>query len=211
METLILVGVILGLLCGVLATMLFYKRKGNQQIEEQSTMLLERVKKVCKLVTVEGEFTELFTHKDAKNVFFNLLIMKKKALIIVKAKVLIGFDLRKINFEANSATKQVILSNFPEPEIISMETDLEYYDVNKGIINQFSEKELTSMNKKSKDFIRKKVEESHLVEVARHQAADTIAIIRPLVESVGWELVIDKHILETATLPALSIEEDIIL
>ena len=45
------------------------------------------------LITVEGEFSETFTHRDGRKMFFNLLQMEKKALIIIKAKVLIGFDL----------------------------------------------------------------------------------------------------------------------
>ncbi|MBT6006213.1 MAG: DUF4230 domain-containing protein, partial [Prolixibacteraceae bacterium] len=72
------------------------------------------------------------------------------------------------------------------------ETDLEYYDVQKGIINKFSGSDLTNLNKKSKDFIRKKVESSHLIQIARNQASDTISVIKQLIESLGWELVSDK-------------------
>jgi len=45
------------------------------------------------LITVEGEFSETFTHRDGRKMFLNLLQLEKKALIIIKAKVLIGFDL----------------------------------------------------------------------------------------------------------------------
>ena len=44
------------------------------------------------------------------------------------------------------------------------------------------------MNKNSKDFIRQKVERSHLLQIAGNQANDTIAVIRQLIESVGWTL-----------------------
>ena len=80
----------------------------------------------------------------------------------------------------------------PEPEILSIDSDIEYYDVQKGIINKFSETDLTNLNKKSKDFIRDKVEKSHLILIARNQASDTISVIRQLIESVGWNLVSDK-------------------
>ena len=192
METLIFLGIVLGLAGGVSATMFFYKNKNNRQLKQQSVLLLEKIKQVCKLITVEGEFSEIFTHRDEKNLFFKLLQMEKKALIIVKAKVLIGFDLTKINIEINSNTKQVKLSHFPEPEILSIDSDLEYYDVQKGIINKFSETDLTNMNKKSKDFIRDKVERSHLIGIAKNQANDTISVIRQLIESVGWELISGK-------------------
>ena len=192
METLILLGLILGLAGGIGGTMFFYKNQSEKQLKSQSVLLLEKIKQVCKLITVEGEFSEIFTHRDEKNLFFKLFQTEKKALLIVKAKVMIGFDLTKINIEINTGKKQVTLSQFPEPEILSIDNDLEYYDIQKGIINKFSETALTNMNKKSKDFIREKVENSHLVLIAKNQASDTIALIRQLIESVGWELVSEK-------------------
>lgn len=189
METLILLGIILGLAGGITSTVLFYKNRNNQHLKGQSVLLLEKIKQVCKLITVEGEFSEIFTHRDEKNLFFKLFQTEKKALIIVKAKVLIGFDLTKINIEINSDKKQVRLSKFPEPEILSIDNDLEYYDIQKGIVNKFSETDLTNMNKMSKDFIRNKVAESHLISIARNQASDTVSLIRQLIESVGWNLI----------------------
>lgn len=192
METLLLLGLLLGLAGGISATIFYYKNQSDKKTKEQSVLLLEKVKQVCKLITVEGEFSEIFTHRDEKNLFFKLFQTEKKALLIVKAKVLIGFDLTKINIEINSRSKQVKLSRFPEPEILSIDSDLEYYDVQKGIINKFSETDLTNMNKKSKDFIRDKVERSHLISIAKNQANDTISVIHQLIESVGWNLVSDK-------------------
>lgn len=189
METLILLGLVLGVAGGVAATSFFYKNRSERQLKSQSVLLLEKIKQVCKLITVEGEFSEIFTHRDEKNLFFKLFQTEKKALLIIKAKVMIGFDLTKINIEINSHKKQVTLSQFPEPEILSIDNDLEYYDIQKGIINKFSESDLTNLNKKSKVFIRDKVENSHLILIAKNQANDTVLLIRQLIESVGWELV----------------------
>lgn len=192
METLVILGMILGVAGGVLATLFFYQNKSNRQLQQQSQLLLEQVRQVCKLITVEGEFSEIFTHRDAKKVFFNLLHLEKKALIIVKAKVLVGFDLTKIDIGINKDKKQVTLSQFPGPEIMSIETDLEYYDLQKGMISKFSEGDLTEILKNTKNFIREKAETGHLMQIANNQSADTIGIIRQLIESVGWELVSEK-------------------
>jgi hypothetical protein len=193
METLILLGVILGLAGGVLATAWYYKKRSAKYASVQSVVLLEKIRNVCKLITVEGEFSEVFAHRDAKSMFFNLLNLEKKALLIVKAKVLIGFDLAKIHIDMNREKKQVRIAQFPDPEIMSMETDLEYYDVKKGMINKFSESDLTNMNKKSKEFIREKIERSYLFDIARNQAAETISVIRQLIDSVGWELIASEN------------------
>lgn len=197
MEFLILLGVFLGLAGGIAATSWFFKSRNPQVNQVQSTLLLDKIKHVCKLITVEGEFSEVFAHRDGKSMFFKLLQLEKKALLIVKAKVLIGFDLTKINIEMHPEKKRVKLSRFPDPEIMSMETDLEFYDVQKGLINVFSEVDLTNMNIKSKEFIREKIERSYLFDISRNQAADTVAIIKQLIESVGWELVAEDLALPT--------------
>jgi len=194
METLLILGLLIGLSAGIAATVYFYRSKSERHAKEQSVLLLEKIKQVCKLITVEGEFSEIFTHRDDKQIFFKLLHLEKKALIIVKAKVLIGFDLTKISIHIDTKQKTVRLSGFPYPEILSIDTDLEYYDFQKGIINKFTEVDLTSMNKKSKEFIREKVEKSHLFQIAKNQAADTISVIRQLIESVGWKLQSDKPV-----------------
>jgi len=150
MEILVLFGLVIGLFGGIVLTTSYFKNKKQREVKDQSFILLEKINQVCKLITVEGEFSEVFAHRDGKSMFFKLLQVEKKALVIVNAKVLIGFDLSKIKTEMNSNKKQVYLSHFPEPEILSMETDLEYYDVQKGMINKFSETELTNINKQSK-------------------------------------------------------------
>ena len=196
METLIVTGILLGLVLGISATSIYFRNKAKQHLSSQSALLLDKIKQVCKLITVEGEFSEIFSHRDQKNYFFKLLQLEKKALLIVKAKVLIGFDLTKIRIEANTRRRQVILSQFPVPEILSIDSDLEYYDIQKGIINKFSGTELTNMNKKSKEFIRDKVSESDLYLIAHNQATDTINVIRELIESVGWELTTENTAIE---------------
>ncbi|HYQ58499.1 MAG TPA: DUF4230 domain-containing protein [Draconibacterium sp.] len=199
METLILLGLIIGLAGGIIGTVYFYRNRHEKQLRDQSVVLLEKIKQVCKLITVEGEFSEIFTHRDEKSLFFKLFQTEKKALLIVKAKVMIGFDLTNIHIEINTPDRSVKLSRFPEPEILSIDTDLEYYDVQKGIINKFSETDLTNLNKNSKEFIREKVQKSHLVQIAKNQAKDNISLIRQLIESGGWKLIAEHGKIPSST------------
>ena len=187
METLIFLGILIGLAAGIFGTIYYYKNRNEKQLHDQSVILLDKIKQVCKLITVEGEFSELYTHRDEKQLFFKLFQTEKRALLIVKAKVMIGFDLTKINIDINPHKKLVELSRFPEPEILSIDSDLEYYDIQKGIINKINEADLTNMNKRSKEFIREKVEQSNLVQIAKDQANDTISLVQQLIESVGWQ------------------------
>ncbi|MBK9982671.1 MAG: DUF4230 domain-containing protein [Saprospiraceae bacterium] len=58
---------------------------------------LEKIRTVCKLVTAEGEFSEIYSYKESK--WFDVSFLSKKALIRVKAKVSVGYDLSKIKVE----------------------------------------------------------------------------------------------------------------
>ena len=187
-----MLGVILGLAAGAVISMYYYKYKNTQELKEKSTVLLKQIKQVFKLVTVEGEFSEIFTHRNGKNVFFNLLQLEKKVILIIKAKVMVGFDLTQINIQVDSASKKIKLSKFPPPQIISIDTDLEYYDIQKGIINKLSEKDLTDISKRAKDFIREKVDDSDLYVIAEKQVSETIDFIGQLANSVGWEMITEK-------------------
>ena len=46
METLILLGLVLGVAGGVAATSFFYKNRSERQLKSQSVLLLEKIKQV---------------------------------------------------------------------------------------------------------------------------------------------------------------------
>ena len=64
------------------------------RLTEQSQVLMEKIKTVAKLVTVEGYFSEVYDYQDYWN--YDVSMFRKKALIRVKAKVSVGYDLSKM-------------------------------------------------------------------------------------------------------------------
>ena len=164
-----------------------YRTKRNLT-EKQSVVLLDKIKKVSKLITVEGEFAEIYHHENSKEKFMGLFTSKKKAIILINAKVHIGFDFRKIKMEANSKSKTLVLSQFPEPEIFSIEPNIRFYDIQNGLLNKFSSEDLTSVNKEAKEHILQKVPESNLMKTANQEALDAIILMTNLVETIGWKL-----------------------
>ena len=170
-----------------------------KQVTETSTdVLLERVRKVAKLVTVEGEFSEIYTHKDYY--YFDVWPLQKKALLKVNAKVLVGFDLEKMTFQTYPEEKRLVISELPAPEILSIEPEITYYDMSQGTFNSFSEKELTSLNKKATDFIKDKADESEaLKETAVKQGYEVLQLLEMIVRDAGWEVEYSK----TNTIPEI--------
>lgn len=181
-------GFILGGLLSYLGIDFFKKKSGKEITEKQSVVLLEKIKNVCKLISVEGEFSEIYHYENVKERFMSLISSKKKAILLVNAKAQIGYDLSKIKMEANLGSKTIFLQNFPKAEVLTIETDLKYYDKSEGFFNKFQADDLTELNKEAKQFVIDKIPESGLVETANKELLEAIGIIENIVETIGWKL-----------------------
>ena len=150
--------------------------------------MLDKIKKVCKFITVEGDFAEIYHYEDIKTRFLRLVSSRKKALVVIKAKAHVGFDLSKIQMDANAKTKVLTLHHFPEPEVLSIETDLNYYDKKEGMFNRFVASDLTELHNEAKLHIMNKVPESGLFNIAKKEALEAVLLIEGIVETIGWKL-----------------------
>ncbi len=171
---------------GIVTVLRNFKLK--KQTNSQSVILLDKIKKVCKFVTVEGDFAEIYHYEDVKERFLKLITSKKKALVVINAKAHVGFDLSRIKMESNVKTKTVKLFHFPEPEVLSIETDLNYYDKKDGVFNKFEASDLTGLHNEAKQHIMNKVPESGLYQIAKREALDSILLIETIVDTIGWTL-----------------------
>ncbi|NND05108.1 MAG: DUF4230 domain-containing protein [Saprospiraceae bacterium] len=167
----------------------------ERQTIEEATTLLNRIEHVTKLVTVDGYFSEVYDYKDYYG--YDWTIFRKKALIRVKAKVSAGYDLGHIDLEAKPHDKTIILRRLPSPEILSIDHEVDYYDLREGTFNTFSNKDLTKLNTQAKEYIENAAEQSDLLLQAEKRGRELIETIRFMVESAGWSLTVER----TATEP----------
>jgi len=157
---------------------------------ENSTVLLEQVRKVMKLVTVEGDFSELYSREDSWNYndwLAQLPGFKKKIMLRVKARASVGYDLSSTHLTSDEASHTIYLDLPARPELLSLEHDVDYYDLDEGVFNHFAPQELTAINTEAKQRIRDKIEVSGLYARAGEQRAEVIALVRAMVESKGWK------------------------
>ena len=187
-----ILGIVVGILFLGAIVILFRNRFSKNRTEEQSVVLLEKIRNVSKMITVEGDFSEIMHFEDVKDVFLSLVTSKKKAIVLANAKVLIGFDMKKIRLESNPASKKLTLEFFPEPEVLSIETDIQYYDVKHGLFNKFAAADLSELNKKVRTNIEEKIPNSELLFIAQEKALETVKIIEQMVSTFGWSLVYDS-------------------
>jgi len=166
----------------------------KQYKKEDVSVMMDRIQKVCKLVAVEGYVSEIYNYKDYY--YYDIQLLRKKALIRVKAKVSVGYDFEDIQITTDETTHLITIRDLPPPEILSIEHDLEYYDVDEGTFNNFSEEELTELNKNAKAFVLEKAKESDLFAEAESQKQSFIDALTMIVSASGWNLELGKESLE---------------
>lgn len=185
---LVIVTLLLGIVIGLWVMGLF-SNKDARVTEHDSTVLLEKISKVAKLVTVEGYFSEMYSYKDYYK--FDLWPLRKKALLRVKARVTAGVDLEEMSFEVDEDLKIIRLKNLPKAEILYMETDFDYYDLSEGAFNNFAEKDHTELQKKAKTYIMQAASQSDILKQAEEQTGDFLESIRFIIEASGWTFEVD--------------------
>ena len=186
METFFIIIISILVTLGVITLYKQFRTKIRRK--EQSIILIEKIKRVCKFITVEGDFSEIYHYEDVKEKFLKLITSKKKALVVINAKAHVGFDLRKLKMDANPTAKRLVLMDFPQPEFLSIETNMNYYDKQEGVFNKFEATDLTELSSKAKIHIEEKIPESGLLDIAKGEALNAIQLIESIVQTIGWTL-----------------------
>ncbi|HOY08075.1 MAG TPA: DUF4230 domain-containing protein [Saprospiraceae bacterium] len=161
----------------------------RQNKVESAAVLLEKIQAVAKLTTVEGTFSEVYNYSEYQGYF--TFLWDKKVLVRVRATVAAGYDLEQLHFEADPLTKTIRMSALPEPQILSIDHTLDYYDISEGIFTSFAPEDYNRINQRAKDLIRDQAEKSTLLPAAKEQAAKMLDLIRFMVEGAGWKLVVE--------------------
>lgn len=190
------IGLAAGAVISFFAFRYFGAFKGADNTPEQSVVLLEKIRSVCKCITVAGDFAEIYHYENVKDKIMNVLLGKKQAIILINAKAYIGFDLTQISLDSDLDKKIIRLTHFPQPQVMSIETDFKYYDKREGWLNYFTSADLTEVSRYAKQHIVDKIPESGLLEQARKEALNTIQLMEGLTETIGWKLDYTALILE---------------
>lgn len=156
----------------------------REQLRRESTLLLERIEKVFKVVVAEGYFTEIYDHSSKKD-FWGIFKINKKALVVSRAKVSVGFDFGKMKVRRDETGRKLIVEEFPQAEVISIDTDYKFYDIDQGWLNKFSHEDYTNILNEAKKLMQDKALESDLPKVANRQVG---LMMNQLAASVNWEI-----------------------
>jgi hypothetical protein len=164
----LLAAVVITLLCGVLVYQRF-KKESQPTAIMNSHAVVESLKRVFKVITAEGHFTEIVDFKDTKQTL-SLLPSTKKALIIVKAKVMMGYDFSEMEWDVDELNNTVRLKKMPQLKLLSNSTDINYYNMENGLFNRFTNEDLNVIKDQCTAQIAEVAWQSELPTVAVEQA-----------------------------------------
>ncbi len=197
-KVLLSLGLLLIFLSGIWVASFYYQRD-QLHPEEQSVVLLEQIEKVSKLVTVEGHFVEYFDYSEPSQPWFigllpnyRALLPKKAAKLRVRAKVLVGYDLKAMRIEAFPDEKRIRISDIPQPGIIAIEHTIDQFDNEASIFRPLESTDYKRIDKGAKEKIRELAMTSQLADSAEAQGNEMLQLIGFIVSNAGWQLDIQK-------------------
>jgi hypothetical protein len=187
-KAVLLVLVILGVVFGLR----YFESKQEQrnQLEESTSLIQKQIKNVGKLVVTEGSFSQVYSFKDSKTFYLDVFSARKKALIVVNAEVTIAYDLSKLKTEVNPETKTVTITFIPDEEI-SINPNIQYYDVTQDYLNQFEAADYNKIQKRIEKSLMEKIEKSSLKSNGKNRLVSELQKIYILTNSMGWTLEYD--------------------
>lgn len=203
---------VLGAVLALVAQHFFFQNKGGSNTTIESTIVLEKIQMVSKLVTAEGEYSNVYHVEDYK--WFNMGPFRKQATIRVKLRALVGINLEKIKITPDEATKTFYIDSIPEVEPIAIDPEVEYYDMSEGLFNGFDKNDLNKINKvvrqmttdairlgdkRPKNMLDSLLRERYtqemngffepLLEKARAQGVQQLSLIDFVATTAGWKVV----------------------
>lgn len=164
----------------------FVTNKFHEQELYSASGVLEQVKNISELNTVEMYFNEIIDFKNAK-LFNNFQIpfTEKSFIFTVKSKVKAGVDLSSIDEGDIAISGKSLLIQLPNPTITSKEIlSYKVYDEKNGLFNEVT----TEDTLKALELFEKDMEEQALGSgIIEKSKENTEHIIRNLFLSYGFE------------------------
>ena len=136
------------------------------------------------MVFAEGYFSEIYD-QNSRKIFWGVFEANKKVIIVAKAKVAVGYDFSKLKWSRDPSSRKIYIDHFPEPEILSVDPEYRFYDINQGLLHKFNTEDYTRILNEARDLMKVKAMESDLSGIALKQIT---LMMQQLAASMNWEL-----------------------
>lgn len=182
-------GFLIGILVMAALAMLyrvFFKSK-NAEVDIEATTIMKSVESISKLMVLEGQFTETYTYQERSKVFFDLIPLEKKAIVILNAKVIIGYDLKKMVIFVDKENKRVVIEKLPQEEV-NIIPDIKFYDIQASTFTSFNKDDINKVQDDAKAKIEQQIEQSTLKLQARQRLLENLNSLVQISNAIGWKV-----------------------
>lgn len=122
----------------------FFSSFEEKKESVDSIVILEKIKSVSKLVTVEGQYANLYQFEDYR--WMNCWPFRKSISIRVRLKALAGVNLEKMKITPDEERKVFVIDSIPDIELISLDPQIEYFNMDESLFNHYGSVELNRIN-----------------------------------------------------------------
>jgi|688.fasta_scaffold21546_11 hypothetical protein len=180
-------GFLLGILVMALLAIIYrvFFTSKSAEVDIAATTIMKSVESISKLMVLEGQFTETYTYQERSKVFFDLIPQEKKAIVILNAKVLIGYDLKKMVIFIDKENKKILIERLPKEEV-NIIPDLKFYDVQTSTFTNFTKDDINKVQEDAKDKIEQQIDQSNLRVQARQRLLENLSSVINLTQAIGW-------------------------
>lgn len=198
-------GFALGLLVMALGFVIYRAfRSSKSNVEIEANTIMKSVESISKLMVIEGNFTETYTYQEKTKVFFDLIPQEKKAIVILNAKVIVGYDLKKMVVFVDKENKKLVIERMPEEEV-NIIPDLKFYDIQASTFTHFDKDDINKVQDDAKSKIEQQIASSSLKTMARQRLIENLNSVIQLSQAIGWQVEDKTHTLyePLPTMPSL--------
>lgn len=160
--------------------------KPKDHKKEDAVVVLQSIRDVFKVTTVESEISEFFSQKTYS--WIDLSPFRKSVIVRVRAKVSAGFDLDTSSIQIDESSKSILLKFPEEAQILSVDHKLDYYDFSQGTFNSFNAEELSQIQDKARDLIIRTAEQSDLLSRAKARKTEILNSFGKLLSNTGYTI-----------------------
>lgn len=174
---------------GVALSFWFFSNRKQTEVNVDGDVIIEKIKAVRKIIVTEGYFSEVYNYKEADKYFYNLISFEKKALLMVKGKVQINYNLELMEYDLDETTKTIHITKLPEPEM-SVEPTIKYYDLQESTFNSFSEADYNKLNEQAIKKLKDEVNKSGLIKTAEKSLENALQEMQWIGKEMGWKVLL---------------------
>ncbi len=189
MKQIRIAAIILMTLILITSGYLLYQGSVQESVPQiTSSGVLERVRSVSELNTVEMYFSEIIDYRDARYFHaFEIPFTEKSFIFTGKARVKAGFDLSKLQPEDIRIQDKAIALQLPAPSITSVEIlENKAFSEKDGLFNEISNEDTFKALDQFKLTVTQDAEENGILDKAKDQS---ILSLKTLLEPLGFEQV----------------------